>query len=413
MKLQSYGLSDVGRAREHNEDALAMDEALGLFIVADGVGGAAAGEVASQMVCQTIRDCVAGERELLKRAVANPSPANRGMVTTLLKKAVHAACGAVYRAAQNDPDRAGMASTVAMVQLIGGGAIVVHAGDSRVYLHREGKLHQLTDDHTMIGEMVRRGEMTAEEAEHSSLRSVLTRAVGFQPHVEIDALHVELAANDRLLLCSDGLFGHVKPHEIEKAAAELAGPTLLQALIDEANRRGGSDNITVVVVEIEEVPIAQPVHPTAKLDALKQLHLFKHLTYKELNAVLSIAQVRTYKPGRTIIMEGDDDTALYISVTGKVKVIKQGQTLATLEAGSSFGEMALVDCQPRSADVVADDLTRVLVIEREAFLGLLKHEPSLSVKMLWAFCQVTSTRLRETSAELSWLKNTGSGESIW
>lgn len=407
MKLQAHGLSDVGLARQRNEDAFGVDEALGLFIVADGVGGAAAGDVASRTVCETIREHVAGEVNIIEQAGARPSATNRAAVVALLKRAVHKACKTVYELAQDDAEKRGMASTVAIVQLIGSGAIVAHAGDSRVYLGRAGKLHQLTDDHTLLGEMLRRGEITPDDARTSSLKSVLTRAVGFQPHVELDALHVELVAGDRLLVCSDGLFGHLGHDEIQKAVASLAGPTLTRTLIDSANQRGGRDNITVIAVEIEQVTERPAVEAPAKLDALKAIPLFSHLSYKELNAVLGIAEVATYKPGRRIITEGDADTSLYVSVTGEVEVIKQGQSIATLPAGSSFGEMALIDREPRSADVVAKELTRVLVIPRNDFVALLRREPELSVKMLWAFCQVTSARLRETSAELSWLKNTG------
>ena len=407
MQLRAKGITDVGLVREHNEDALLVDEALGLFIAADGVGGYAAGEVASRMVCQIVHEHVQGERAVLERAAATSDKPGRTAVVALLKRAVHAACEAVYESGQRDPARRGMASTVVIAQVIGAHAMIVHVGDSRAYIVRQGRLHRLTDDHSLLGEMVRRGEITPEDAARSSLCNVVTRAVGFQPFVEVDALHVELMSGDRLLLCTDGLHGKVADGDIAEAFATHDEAAVPRALLDAAYRGGGSDNITAVVVEIAHAVPADAVAPTRKLEALRSIRLFEHLTYKELNAVVALATVQTFKPGQRIILEGDEGDSLYVSVVGRVEVVKQGPAIATLPAGSSFGEMALIDRRPRSADVVAGDLVRTLVIARDELFALMRGEPELAAKLLWAFCRALNARLRETSAELSWLKNTG------
>ena len=410
MKLKAYGHTDVGMVRTNNEDSMLVDERLGLYIVADGVGGAAAGEVASRMVCEVVQLEVARNQTLIRACVKDPTPANRQTVTRLLSRTIQLASQKVFEASQVQQDMLGMASTIAMVQIVGHYAMVAHVGDSRVYLQRDGKVYQITEDHSLVAEQVRRGDMTAEQAEVSSMRNVLTRAVGFQPVVDVDTLQVELDQGDRLLLCSDGLFNYLPLDELTLACEKLVSDRMGPALISTANKRGGADNITLIILEIEQLvdeDQARPtVNPQDKLAALRAIPLFSQLNYTQLHALLSISHVAGYDADDLIIEEDQPGDHLFVSIHGSVQIIKQGQPIAKLPGGSSFGEMALIDRAPRSADVVALEPVKALTISRAAFFDLLKREPELSVKLLWGFCLAFNERLRETSAELSWLKNT-------
>lgn len=410
MKLRVFSHTDVGQVRTHNEDFMLVDERLGLYIVADGVGGAAAGEVASRLACEVIQLEIARNQTLIRACAADPSPANRQAVTRLLGRAIQQASQKVFEASQIKHDMLGMASTIALVLIVGRYAMVAHVGDSRAYLSREGKVHQLTFDHSLVAEQLRRGDITPEQAQVSSMRNVLTRAVGFQPVVDVDTLQVELAQSDRILLCSDGLYNYLPLEELTLACQKLTSERMAPALISTANKRGGADNITLIILEVEQlVTEDQPrpiVNPQDKLAALKAIPLFNQLTYTELHGLLSISHVVSYDTDDLIIEEDQPGDHLFVSITGSVRVIKQGQAIATLPPGSSFGEMALIDRAPRSADVVALEPVKALTISRDAFFSLLKREPELSVKLLWAFCQAFNARLRETSSELSWLKST-------
>jgi hypothetical protein len=245
--------------------------------------------------------------------------------------------------------------------------------------------------------------MTKEEAQRSPLRNVLTRAVGNQESVQVDTLLVDLMPSDRIVLCSDGLHGYVPEDEEMARLVSEGDPAELPArLVELANDRGGKDNITAIVLDISGED-AQPeeFEASTKLDVLRQIPLFTHLTYKEQAAVLGVAELRTYGPGDDIVVEGEPGGDLYLILRGKVSVYKGDAPVATLLTGSHFGEMGLVDEGRRSATVRAVAPTRVMIIRKTELMNLMRRESVLAVKLLWAFVQVLSQRLRQTNAELS------------
>jgi PPM family protein phosphatase len=247
FKLVAAGVTDVGRVRDGNEDDfLDQSNRLGLVAVADGMGGHRAGEVAS-----------ATALEALRAAVASGEP---------LRDAIEGANDAVLEKSVSDQEFHGMGTTLTAGMLGSDGHLVVgHVGDSRAYLVRDGELSQITDDHSLVEEMVRNGELTPEQAEVHPRRSVITRALGIDPQVEVDEYPIELQPGDRILFCSDGLTTMVRPDEI----ASILGrePDLRRAaqlLVDAANAAGGEDNITAVIIEAVEVSddeVAAPAVP--------------------------------------------------------------------------------------------------------------------------------------------------------
>ena len=247
FKLVAAGVTDVGRVRDGNEDDfLDQSNRLGLVAVADGMGGHRAGEVAS-----------ATALEALRAAVASGEP---------LRDAIEGANDAVLEKSVSDQEFHGMGTTLTAGMLGSDGHLVVgHVGDSRAYLVRDGELSQITDDHSLVEEMVRSGELTPEQAEVHPRRSVITRALGIDPQVEVDEYPIELRPGDRILFCSDGLTTMVRPDEI--ASILSREPDLRRAaqlLVDAANAAGGEDNITAVIIEAVEVSddeIAAPAVP--------------------------------------------------------------------------------------------------------------------------------------------------------
>jgi protein phosphatase len=224
--------SDVGREREGNEDSF-LDRPP-LFVVADGMGGAEAGEVASQTAVAVFEEAAA--------AGALPE----GLVAT-----VETANARIHAMATEDPSRAGMGCTVNASVAAGGRLTVAHVGDSRLYRLRGDGLEQLTDDHSLVGGLVRLGQLTPAEAEHHPQRSVILRAVGVEPTVEVDLLHHDLEPDDVYLACSDGLTSMVRDEVIAETLRTF--PALGEAadiLVELANESGGRDNITVVLFRI-------------------------------------------------------------------------------------------------------------------------------------------------------------------
>ncbi|MFZ1708266.1 MAG: Stp1/IreP family PP2C-type Ser/Thr phosphatase, partial [Anaerolineae bacterium] len=256
--LRSVNLSDVGRARDHQEDASGIfkpsDPALlarrgELFIVADGMGGHNAGEVASQMALSEL------QRVYFSDASPDPQAA--------LAQSLQAANQAIYQLSRADARQMGMGTTVAMAVVRNQEIFISNVGDSRVYLIRSGQISQVTRDHSWVEEQVRAGVLTPEQAHSHPQRNIITRALGTGPTVEPEFYTGAMQLGDILVLCSDGLTGHVADAEILLLAGENPPRVAAQRLIELANERGGSDNITALVVRAEppgaSVPGAAPV----------------------------------------------------------------------------------------------------------------------------------------------------------
>jgi serine/threonine protein phosphatase PrpC len=403
LTAEAYGLTDVGRKRQHNEDAFAVDSELGLYVVADGMGGHAAGEVASQRAVEVVREQLAAGRQVLEDLGKANNAEARAAAAALVETAIQKACAEVYRLAASDSTKRGMGTTFVCLVMAGAKGIVGHVGDSRVYLVRGGQAHRLTEDHTLIAAQVKAGTLTREQAQASQFRNVITRAVGIQESVQVDTLMVDLLPKDLFVLCSDGLHGYLAEDELAPLTQATELEALPRKLVGLANDRGGKDNVTVVVVGISDAGAApeELEETTSRMEVLKSIPIFRHLTYKEQTAILSIASTKAFPAESEILTEGQSGDELYIVVKGRVRVETGGVGVAELRTGGHFGEMGLVDHAPRSATVRALEPTRAMVIARSELMQLMKREPILAVKLLWSFVQVLSDRLRATNNELS------------
>jgi protein phosphatase len=248
MVMRSYGATDIGRRREANEDAFLCDDVLGLWVVADGMGGHAAGEVASREAIDTIHGMVRRGKEMLGPPL--PLTEEKGRAASrMLEGGVQAATYLLYAMAELDRGMAGMGTTISAMMRFGDHLVVAQVGDSRIYRVRGSEPHQLTEDHTLIAWQLKQGLITADEARVSRQRNVITRAVGSRDYVQVDTSLWEMTVGDSYLLCSDGLHGYLRLEEIPSILAE-GGSFAVNKLIELANGRGGKDNITALVVEV-------------------------------------------------------------------------------------------------------------------------------------------------------------------
>ncbi len=402
MKLRSYGLSDVGRKRTHNEDSLLDNQKLGLFAVADGMGGHNAGEVASRLAVDTLATQISEHTKLLETFAHGPTPRIKRQILDMLDHCVQKACQHIYETAQSDAGKQGMGTTLSVLLVVGRSAFVAHVGDSRVYLIRKNEVHPLTEDHTLVQEQVRKGLLTPEEAVDFPYKNVITRGVGLLQRVQVDTLHMETSPGDRFLLCSDGLYEYLSNEEIQSMFDQQSLEDITRRLIELANGRGGKDNLTALAVELPDLPFeGDEIEVNRKLDALRQIHLFEQLSYSELVKVLNIARIEKKQKGSIIIREGDMGDCMYIIVHGSVDILKDSVYLTTLKRGRHFGEMSLVDNDVRSATVRASSDCDLLTIERSDFYTMLREEPHLSVKILVSFVNILSMRLRDTTRAFS------------
>ncbi len=252
VRIESGGSSDVGRVRGNNEDSFRIVSPLNLFVLSDGMGGEAHGEVASAMAVETlVSHCLEAEKHHEAPLCGEPLVGWSDR-TKRLASAVHLANQKIFSSAEEHAEQQGMGATLTAAWIDGERLSVAHVGDSRAYLLRGGGLLQLTSDHSLVAEQVRRGILTPVEAEQSEMQSVLLRALGAQPEIEVEAEEHSLIARDVLLLCSDGLTRMVTEPEIAGTLqAETDPQKAAERLVALANEYGGADNVTVIVVRVE------------------------------------------------------------------------------------------------------------------------------------------------------------------
>ncbi len=253
MKRVAFGVSDIGRRRLSNEDAFLADDELGLYVVADGMGGHNAGEVASGEAVDVLHSMVKREGQALAAIDDLPpgdAPAEAMRRTLrLIESAVQAATYMVFGLGEANPERKGMGTTISVLLARGEHAIIAQVGDSRIYLVRDGNVEQVTEDHTLVAWQLKKGLITAEEARHSRQKNVITRAVGSREYVQVDTRALPVRSGDRFLLCSDGLHSYLDEPEIAALGSGSVKDAANRA-VQLANQRGGRDNITAVVVEL-------------------------------------------------------------------------------------------------------------------------------------------------------------------
>lgn len=251
MRIASGGVTDVGRVRTNNEDCFRIITPLNLFVLADGMGGEAHGEIASAMAVETVvQHCLDAEANPAAKVLGKVEP-NWSANTKRLSTALHLANRNIFKSAEEHPEQHGMGATLTAAWIDRAKLSIAHVGDSRAYLLRAGSLLQLTRDHSLVAEQVRRGMLTVAEAEESEMQSVLLRALGAQADIEVDAEEHILFPRDVLLLCSDGLTRMVTEPEIAGVLQAETDPVrAAEELVALANDRGGPDNITVVIARM-------------------------------------------------------------------------------------------------------------------------------------------------------------------
>lgn len=411
MDLKYWASTDVGRKRTHNEDNFLIDQELRLFVVADGMGGHASGEVASAMAVHTIRGIVAREQDLFEETRGD-DPSWHMEICMLLEYAVHVACEQIYAKGLQEPEKKGMGTTVVCLLIAADRGYIAYVGDSRIYLLRGGIVYQLTEDHSLMNELIRQGKITAEafdDSPYAQFKHAMTRAVGPNEIVEVDTLDFDMIPGDSFLLCSDGLYEYLDDTDISRMLSLTEVKDIPGRLIDMANTRGGKDNITALIIQVPENADGsdRAAEINFTLDTLKSIRLFAELNYQQLVRIMNIARIIAFEADDVLCYQGQPAEELFVILRGIVELESSGSHVATLQQGSHFGEMALVETTPRSATATAIRPGKLLIINREDFFEILRKEAPLAVKLLWAFVQELSVRLRQTNQDLSVARGSG------
>ncbi len=402
MKTTVSAMTHVGRKRQHNEDSFFSDEALGVFAVCDGLGGQAAGEVASRMACDVIRDYLVSHPDRLETCRGVTTVFNCADVSALIRDAVQAAHEAIRKSAAASPERAGMACTLVLMMALGNHVAFAHLGDSRAYLCRRNRLHALTRDHNYAIESVHSGTQSLQEMMNSNKGARITRCLGSPaPLVDPDVLVIEPMNGDTFLLCSDGVTTHLGSPDILDIMMSEKPAHVPETLIAECNACGGVDNITAVVVSITGQTLEHDKELVARISSFRRMPIFSRLDLVELTRIFNRCQMEKHEVGDYIITDGADDHRLFVCLSGHAEVRKKGGRLASVRPNDAFGEMALLENVPRSADVVADKPTTTLAFAREDFVDIMRQEPWMAIKMLFPLAQHLNHRLRRTNDKLA------------
>jgi serine/threonine protein phosphatase PrpC len=394
--LIAAGVTHVGKVRTHNEDSFLVEPDEQVFIVADGMGGHAAGEIASRTAVESVERAwssrvLARRREVY--AENGDRDARRGLVQAV-RKAVTDAHLTIVEQARADESKAGMGTTFTGFVVAGGDAIFAHAGDSRAYLVRDGIAMQLSEDHTVLARMRASGAADVDSEEnHSRWQGVLTNALGIGDATRVATFVVPLYSGDRFLLCSDGVYEYLEEAEVGSMMVEAPSPArAAQSFVDKALERGGGDNATAVVIKVMEAGETKipPEQRARDEKAVAECPLFAELSPQERLRALRICIWRELKPGKTLAPVALGERVTYIMLEGEAKGPR-----GTLGPGAVIYPEALVGDTPmpeRSARVVAQETVRLLTIRRDDFMEITEEESDLGVKLYAAVARLMSAR---------------------
>lgn len=373
MKLRSFVASQAGPGRDVSQDSFIVDDELGLYVVCDGMGAHAGGEVASKLGC-----------EVIKRVVVESGEKGVRVSRKMLEGALLQACATIFEHAETQADLQGMGTTATVVLLRGGLCYLAHVGDSRAYLVRSGTMNQLTKDHTVVMELVEQGLISAEEAARSPYGHILTRALGCQPVVLVDSLKFDVLPGDSILLCSDGIFPglNVAQNLFENRERTALREGVPSIVIEESLRAHGADDMTAIQIDLEAQDFCQyGAEVTLTYSTLSQMTLFEELEFSELAQVVEHTSFRTIAKGETVVQQGDSVEEMFVIIDGVFRVEKHGVTLTELETGRHFGDLALLSGQPAAASVSALTDGSVLAISHDGFGSVVNRDPVIGLKL--------------------------------
>lgn len=401
MRISGFGQTDIGKTRELNEDLFFVDDTLGLYIVCDGMGGHAAGQVASETAVNAIVSFIRERESILKDARAQGQSSTH--LPALVSDAIQHACRAVYGFTSSDQSLRGMGTTATLLLVYGQRAVVGHVGDSRLYLLRGGTVHRLTHDHTLVQDMIDRGSLAPEARGTFAYSHVLSRAVGVMESVQVETLHFDILPGDTFLLCSDGLTEVVTDQELGQLLLQKPISLTPSKLIELALAKRSSDNITTVVIEAqaeESEMMAQRERSDEvmlKIGTLERMYLFRSLQLQEIVRFVDKSVIITLPRGEYLFREGATDNSLYVILNGKLQVESGEIVMAELGEGNHVGEMAWLSGATRSAAVRAIEDCRLLRIAGDDFEGLVYEDPVIGVRLLREVSRELAIRLRQSN----------------
>jgi len=402
--------TDTGRVRSRNEDSFSAAPDIGLYIVADGMGGQAGGDEASRYACLTIEEYVRRRHEVLQDYESDPAPERRRAVFQLLEEAIRAASERIIKEGESHTELGGMATTAVVLLLLGEHAFVANLGDSRAYLLRDGYARLLTEDHSLFFELIRQGRLSR-DATGFPYKNVVTRALGVRGTALADTFDFEVMAGDRFILCTDGLHGYMDDEEAYLLAANGKPDTAAERLVEFALDSGGADNVTVVLADVKSID-GDDEEVRERDRVMSVFPILAGIDFGDRVRMISQFDHRMVEDGQTLFQEGEEADGLYCVVSGSVEIRRADKAVVTFGPGANLGEISLVEKRPRLATALARGAVDVLVLRRQVFGGMVRRSPRLASKLLYNLVRTLAHRLRGTNDELVILKTHFNTEGV-
>ncbi|MBV8756882.1 MAG: protein phosphatase 2C domain-containing protein [Deltaproteobacteria bacterium] len=404
--------TNVGKVRDHNEDSHFIDPETGIFVVCDGMGGHAAGEVASAIAVQTVREAWASDatQKVAEQWLQRGTPEAHKRLLSAITQGVVDAHDAIIAETKADRGKTGMGTTIVGCMVVGGEMVFAHCGDSRAYLVRDGIAMQLTEDHTLLARLLAAGVDVDTEGEGSRFKSMLTNALGIGQECKASTFVVPLADGDRFLLCSDGITEYVKEHEIGEVLGKAPSPArAAQKLVDMALDRGGGDNATALVVRVLEAgEISRPSEELRKEQAaIFACPLFAKCNPQQRLRALRIALPRDHAAGERIPAMTLGDRVAWIIIEGQLD-----QDGAVLGPGALVYPEALLPDRPlpdKDGLAVPRTEVRALALRSDDFRELCDEDPDLAEQLMAALGEEITNRAKrrlEPTPEVDWRRTT-------
>ncbi|MGE5181757.1 MAG: protein phosphatase 2C domain-containing protein [Acidobacteriota bacterium] len=377
--------TSVGKVRDHNEDSHYIDPELGIFLVCDGMGGHAAGEVASALAVQTIRERWASDatQGIADQWLSAGTPDARRLLLTTVRDGVLAAHDAILEEARHDRTKGGMGTTLVGAMVVGGDIVFAHCGDSRAYLVRDGIAMQLTEDHTLLARLLAAGVDVDVQGDGARFKSMLTNALGIGDEVKVSSFVVPLADGDRFLLCSDGITEYIDEPEIGEVLCKMPSPArAAQRLVELALQRGGGDNATAMVVRVLEAgETSRPAEVIQREDkAIHACPLWAKVNPQQRLRALRIAIPRDHAAGEKLAASTLGDRVAWILVEGEVDHEGEVRGPGTL----LYPEALLLDrpLPDKDALAIARGEVRALALRCDDFRELCDDDADLAEALL-------------------------------
>lgn len=391
-QIRGWAHTHVGNVRTNNEDTAYINLAKQAFAVSDGMGGAAAGEVASAMIIDSFNRFIEEESARTHEQAESPTEETQHEIMEAFQQSILRGHEEIVARQKRERDKRGMGCTFTGLLLIASRALIAHAGDTRIYLlrntHHE-KIQLLTSDHNMAQLLLSTTDMTVEQVRQHKKRNVLTNAIGVTAPLQVDMLSIDVMPEDRFLLCSDGLHEYFSDdHEIAAVLDHFPGEDGCHELIRIALERGGRDNITVVLVEVQKVGL--PIIEGEVCDITDELETFSHvrsvlgLSRPEFLRFLSVTRTQTLQNGEKILTPEDLEHG-YLVLRGALQ--KEGSETIRTE-GAMVGARFLASGQPPKRSWISRGESRVLALERDTFRRLCLTQPALGARILWGILEL-------------------------